>query len=147
MSNVSILEKKILLKELVDKIAILGDIKDFDSQVLLFSQNAIIETVVEGKSILKLLGRKEIVEAFKEFHQDIESAYHFNGPHTIILNENSASGTLYCLITLISYENSKWIKTSIGAIYEDEYTYEKNQWNISKRITHFKWRDKKELTF
>lgn len=138
-------EDKIALKELVDKISNFGDKKDFENQVQLFLENAVSETIAEGKTILKLEGRKEMVQAFEKFLQDYETVYHFNGQQIVTINGNTATGTCYCFITLIGDENGKKIKTTIGATYEDNYIRINNQWLINKRIGNFNWQDKTEI--
>jgi hypothetical protein len=137
--NITELEDRIALKELVDNISILGDKKDFDNQVQLFSENAISETIAEGKTILKLQGRKEMAQAFKTFLQDVEIVYHFNGQHVVTINGDNAIGKCYCLITLIGNENDKKVKTTIGATYADDYIRIDNQWLIAKRVGNFEW--------
>lgn len=143
--NIKELTDKILLRELVDNISIYGDKKDFDKQLQLFSSDAISETFMNGKSLLKLKGRLEMQAAFAEFLQDYDVVYHFNGQQKLIINEYSATGILYCLITLIGIENDKKIKTSIGATYNDEYIFENGQWFLAKRIGNFHWQDKMEI--
>ncbi|WP_165499779.1 hypothetical protein [Pedobacter frigidisoli] len=55
--NIKEFEDRILLKELVDRVSILGGRKDFLSQVQPFSKNAVSETFAGGIAILKLKGR------------------------------------------------------------------------------------------
>ncbi|PSL23011.1 nuclear transport factor 2 family protein [Chitinophaga ginsengisoli] len=133
------------LKELVDAVSILADKKDVHSEVLLFSENAISETFVGGVSVLKLKGRKEMAEAFGNFLKDFETVYHLNGQQTVSINGDNANGTSYCQITLIGNENGRKIKTTIGAIYQDDYVRENNRWLIAKRIGNFEWQEKREV--
>jgi hypothetical protein len=143
--SINELADKIALKELIDNISILGDKKDFESQVQLFSENAISETIADGKTILKLEGREEMKKAFAKFLQEIETVYHFNGQLTVTINGDNAIGKCYCFITLI--DNGKKIKTTIGAIYNDEYIRINNQWFVSKRVGNFRWQDKTEVKY
>ncbi|MEZ0131560.1 nuclear transport factor 2 family protein, partial [Flavobacterium sp. LBUM151] len=139
------LKSRMALQQLVDRVSILGDRKDFHVQVRLFSENAISETFADGKEILKLKGRKEMEIAFESFLSYIETVYHFNGQHDITINGNTAQGTCYCLITLIGHENGKKIKTTIGAIYQDDYVKEQNNWLIARRTGNFQWQEKREV--
>ena len=139
------LQDRISLKELIDKVSILGDQKDFLKQVALFSENAISETISEGKTILKLKGRKEMAEAFSAFLKNFETVYHFNGQQQLTIDNDKATGTVYCLITLIGIENGKKMKTTVGAIYKDDYIREDDRWIIEKRIGHFKWQEKTDF--
>jgi hypothetical protein len=136
------LADRIALRELIDKISMLGDKKDFVHQTELFSENAISETVAGGEIILKLAGRKEMVQAFEKFLQDFDTVYHFNGQQIVTINGDTAAGTCYCFITLIGNENGKRIKTTVGATYEDEYIRVSGQWLVAKRVGNFNWQDK-----
>ena len=145
--NVKELEDRISLKELVDSISILGDKKDFNAQVQLFTENALSETFAGGFSILKLKGRKEMAEAFGDFLKDFETVYHFNGQQVVNIEGDKANGTCYCLITLIGYEGGKKMKSTIGATYQDYYVREHNRWLIEKRTGNFDWQEKREELF
>ncbi len=136
------LEDKILLKQLVDKISILADKKDFNAQVQLFSENAISETIANGATILKLQGRNNMADAFANFLNEVETVYHFNGQQIITINGDKAFGTCYSLITLIGNENGIKTKTTIGAIYKDDYVKENNNWLVAKCIGNFEWQEK-----
>lgn len=145
MINIKELEDRALLRELVDRVSILGDRKDFHAQVQLFSENAVSETFAGGEAILKLKGRKEMEEAFGNFLSEVETVYHFNGQQVLTINGDTAVGTCYCLITLIGQENGKKMKNTIGAIYKDDYVREENRWLIVKRIGNFDWQEKREV--
>ena len=139
------LEDRVLLKELVDTFSILGDKKDVNQQVQLFSENATSETFVDGQSVLKVTGRRNIEDAFKEFLKNFSTVYHFNGQQHLEINGDNATGTSYCMVTLIGRENDKKMKTTIGAIYQDDFIREQNHWRIAKRIGTFDWQEKREL--
>jgi hypothetical protein len=139
------IQARISLKELIDKVSILGDQKNFQEQVAHFSKDAVSETIADGKTILKLKGRKEMAEAFGEFLKNFETIYHFNGQQQLSIDNGKATGTVYCLITLIGIENGKKMKTAVGAIYEDDYICEDGRWLIDRRIGHFKWQEKTEF--
>ena len=74
------------------------------------------ETFAGDIAILKLKGRKEMAEVFGSFLKDVEIVHHFNGQQVVNIDGNSATGTCYCLITLIGTEHGKKMKTSISAI-------------------------------
>jgi len=140
------LKDRMALKELVDRISVLGDRKDFHAQVQLFSENAVSETFGDGKEILKLKGRLEMEKAFDSFLADIDVVYHLNGQHVVSIIGDAAYGTCYCLITLIGNEGGKKIKTTIGAVYQDDYVREGNRWLISRRIGNFEWQEKRQAS-
>ncbi|MDJ1506125.1 nuclear transport factor 2 family protein [Xanthocytophaga agilis] len=138
-------EDKISLRELVDSISILADKKDVHAQVQLFSENATSETYVNGKPFLKLKGRIEMEKGFAKFLKNVEIVYHFNGQQQVTIQGNSATGTCYCLITMIGTEDGKKIQTTIGAVYQDTYIRENNRWLINERIGNFEWQEKHKI--
>ncbi|KFF03202.1 nuclear transport factor 2 family protein [Flavobacterium reichenbachii] len=142
--NIEEIKDRLALKELVDRVSVLGDRKDFHAQVQLFTENAISETFAGVNEILKLKGRKEMESAFESFLSEIEIVYHFNGQQVVVIDGDAATGTCYCLITLIGDEGGKKLKTTIGAIYYDDYIREENRWLIAKRIGNFDWQEKTE---
>ncbi len=143
--NIKELEDRTSLKELVDSVSILADRKDVHTQVQLFSENAVSETFAGGTTILKLKGRKEMAEAFGDFLKNFDTVYHFNGQQVVTINGDNATGTSYSLVTLTSTENGKKMKTTIGAIYQDDFVREDNRWLIDRRIGNFDWQEKLEI--
>jgi hypothetical protein len=139
------LENLRALSELVDNFSILADKKEVQKQTLLFTEDATVDSYVNGKLVSSLTGTKEIGDAFENFLKNFETVYHFNGQHVVSINGNKAGGTLYCLVDLISSENGKKIKNASGVSYQDEYVYENGQWLIAKRTSTFVWQDRKEL--
>jgi hypothetical protein len=136
------IEDKIELRELVDTFSILADKKEARKQTELFTEDATVETYINGASVTKLRGRKEIGDAFEGFLKNFDIVYHFNGQHLVSVQGDHATGTLYCLTYLFSKENGKGVKTSIGVRYNDEYVREKGRWLISKRTSFFEWQEK-----
>lgn len=132
------LENKAALKDLVDTFSILADKKDAQSQTFLFTENALVETYINGALSTKLEGRKQIGETFGNFLSLFKTVYHFNGQHSVTINDNKATGILYCLTTLISADN---VKTTFGIHYNDEYVLENGKWLIAKRTSNFDWTD------
>ncbi len=143
--NSTVTEDKILLKELVDKVSILGDQKDFTRQVQLFTEHAVSETLADGRVILKLEGRAVMAEAFSEFLKEVDIVYHFNGQSLFTVEGDQATGSCYCLITLTSCESGRKIMTTLRAVYNDHYVRLDNQWLIEKRVGNFLLQDKREV--
>ncbi|MCE7072173.1 nuclear transport factor 2 family protein [Dyadobacter sp. CY327] len=139
------LKDRAALKELVDTFSNLADTKEVHAQVQLFTPNATSETFVNGASVSKLTGRDELEKAFGAFLANFETVYHFNGQQIFSLNGAKASGTSYCMVTLIANENGRKMKTTIGVIYQDEFVRENNHWLIAKRKANFNWQEKQPL--
>lgn len=143
--NIKELEDKADLRELFDRISILGDKKDFKNQVQLFTENAVSETSAGGSIILKLQGREALAEAFAKFLESFETVYHFNGQQVVSINGDEANGTCYCMVTLIANEGGRKIMNTIGTIYEDEYVRSDRGWLIAKRAGTFDWQERREV--
>ncbi len=136
------IEDKIALRALVDTFSILADQKEARKQTELFTENAIVETYINGTLATKLKGREEIGNTFENFLKNFDIVYHFNGQHLVSIQGDHATGTLYCMTYLFGTENGKKLKTSIGVRYHDEYVRENGKWLIGKRTSLFDWLEK-----
>jgi hypothetical protein len=144
-NRIAAIEDKIALKTLVDTFSVLADVKDVKSQLFLFTENAEVSSITNGKPGATLTGRKHIGEAFAGFLNLFEVVYHINGQQTLTLNGDKASGISYCQVVLIGNENGKKMKTTMGVIYHDEYVKENGYWLINKRQSNFTWTEKAEM--
>ena len=139
------LEDRAALKALVDTFSILADQKDVQRQLLLFTEDATVESRTGGAPGTPLKGRKQIGDAFTGFLANFQTVYHINGQQAVDLRGDRATGTSYCLVVLIGNENGKAIKTTMGVTYDDEYVRRGGAWLIAKRVSHFTWRDREEM--
>jgi ketosteroid isomerase-like protein len=139
------LEDRAALKALVDTFSILADQKDVQRQLLLFTEDATVESRSGGAPGTPLRGRKQIGDAFSGFLANFQTVYHINGQQAVDLRGDRATGTSYCLVVLIGNENGKTIKTTMGVTYDDEYVRRGGAWLIAKRVSHFTWRDREEM--
>jgi hypothetical protein len=139
------IEDRIALKNLVDTFSTLADRKEIQQQTLLFTEDAVSETFVNGQSVSSLKGRKQIGETFAAFLNTFETVYHINGQQTVTLNGDKATGISYCFVTLIGTESGKKIKTSIGAYYTDDFVRQNGHWLIAHRKATFAWQEKQPL--
>lgn len=143
--RVQLLEDRAALKALVDTFSVLADTKDVQKQLLLFTEDAIVESRSGNQATSALKGRKQIGDAFSAFLATFETVYHINGQQTVEVRGDRASGTAYCLVILIGTENGKKIRNTMGVIYRDEYVRRGNKWLIAKRESNFAWRDREEM--
>ncbi|HEK19515.1 nuclear transport factor 2 family protein [uncultured Mucilaginibacter sp.] len=134
------------LRALVDEVSVLADKKDFVTQVQLFTEDAVTEITTNGETLMQLAGREAMAQAFENFNKSFTAAFHLNGQHVVSVNVNLASGTLYCFVSLISLEDGHKVKSTIGAVYEDEYMKINGKWLISARRGNFIWQDKTILS-
>jgi ketosteroid isomerase-like protein len=143
--RISIIEDKMAIRETFDTFSILADERDLQTQSLLFTENAIVESYFNGQLALAFKGRKKIREGFTDFVKNFETLYHINGQQTVKLNGDKASSIAYCSVTLVSNENGKKMKTNLEVIYHDEFDRTDKKWLISKRKSFFTLHEKVDL--
>lgn len=140
------LEDRAALKALVDTFSVLADRKDVAHQVLLFTEDATVESISDGRPGSVLAGRKQIGDAFSAYLANFQTVYHMNGQQTVELHGDTATGVAYCLVTLISETNGKRVRMTAGVRYDDSYVRRDGQWRIARRISHFAWRDQEQMS-
>ncbi|MCV9929539.1 nuclear transport factor 2 family protein [Flavobacterium sp. LS1R49] len=143
--RISAIEDKMAIREVFDTFSILADERNLQTQALLFTENAIVESYFNGQLALAYNGRKEISEGFSDFVKNFETLYHINGQQIVKLNGNKANSIAYCHVTLVGDENGKKMKTNLGVIYHDEFERLDKKWLISKRKSFFTWQEKVDL--
>lgn len=136
---------RIALRELIDTFSILADKKDITTQMNLFTDNATVESIINGNSTGVVSGKKQIGDAFKGFLDRFDVVYHMNGQQVLKIDKNNASGTYYCTVTLISTNNGKKMKTTFLVIYDDTYVKQAGKWLISSRKSNFVWTETVEV--
>ena len=141
----SLVADKIALKELVDTFSILADQKDGIAQEPLFTKDAVVENYSDGKLMTSLKGRENIGKAFDDFLKTQDVVYHINGQQVVDIKGNTATGTSYCYVDLISTQNGKQVKRSGGVRYHDDYVKEDGKWLIQKRKADFVWTEYSDL--
>lgn len=88
---------------------------------------------------MELKGREVMAKAFAEFLKDVDTVYHFNGQSLFTVHGDGATGICFCMITLISDQKYKKIRTTVGAVYHDRYVRSDERWLIDKRLGDFLW--------
>lgn len=140
------LEDQAAIKRLVDTFSNLADDKNVASQMLLFTEDATVNTYFGDTLFASMHGREEISKVFSGFIENFSALYHINGQMTVDINGDRATSTHYCLVVLVSDdEHGKKFKNFNGVIYNDDYVRQNGQWLIAKRVARFTWRDINEL--
>lgn len=144
--RIATIEDKTAIKNVVDVFSNLADTKEIDQQVLLFTEDAIVESFFNGEKISSLKGRTQLKETFSAFLSNFHTVYHQNGQQTIDeLTENTAKATSYCQVILVGVQGGKQTKTTMYTIYKDEFVKQNGQWLIKNRQSNFMWREVKEV--
>lgn len=139
------IEDRIAIKNAVDVFSNLADTKEIDKQVLLFTEDGIVESFTNGQSNV-LKGRTELKQAFSGFLSNFQTVYHQNGQQTIDeLTSDTAKATSYCRVILVGEQEGKQMKTTLYTIYKDEFVKQNGHWLIKHRTSNFKHRELEEV--
>ena len=140
------IEAKMAIKEVLDVFSNLADTKEIDQQVLLFTEDGVVESSSGGRPPSVLKGRDQLKQAFSGFLANFHTVYHHNGQQTIDeLSENQAKATSYCRVILVGEQDGKQMKTTMYTRYDDEFVKENGKWLIKHRKSNFIWREVEEV--
>ncbi len=139
-SLVEEISDRLALKNLVDTFSVLADIKDIDSQVMLFTEDGVVDSYRGEQLMSHIVGREQLNERFSGFLSLFDTVYHQNGQQTVNINGDTATGTAYCQVVLIG-KNREGVRTMTtqGVIYKDEYQRVDGRWLIKHRTSNFTW--------
>lgn len=141
-NSLQIIEDKMAIKEVVDVFSNLADTKEIDKQVLLFTEDGVVQAYSDGKLSSDLKGRKQLFDAFSGFLSSFNTVYHQNGQQTIDeLTATTAKATSYCRVILIGNQNENPVKITMYTIYKDEFVKQNGKWLIKKRTSNFVHRE------
>jgi len=135
------IEDKMAIKYIVDEFSNLADTKEIDKQVLLFTEDGVVESASSGQPGSVLKGRAQLKQAFSAFLSNFHTVYHQNGQQTIDLQGDKAEATSYCRVILVGKQNGKEAKTTLYTIYKDLFVKENGKWLIKHRTSNFVHRE------
>jgi ketosteroid isomerase-like protein len=139
------IEDKMAIKYVVDEFSNLADTKEIDKQILLFTEDGVVESVSAGQPPTVLKGRDQLKQAFSGFLSNFHTVYHQNGQQTISLQDNKAEAVSYCRVILVGKQNEKEMKTTLYTIYKDSFVKEAGKWLIKHRTSNFVHREVEEV--
>lgn len=139
------IEDKMAIKQVVDEFSNLADTKEIDKQVLLFTEDGVVESASNGERSSALKGREQLEQAFSSFLSRFHTVYHQNGQQTIQLQGDAAATTSYCTVTLVGDQEGKQMKTTLLTIYNDSLVKQNGRWLIAHRKSNFVRREVEEV--
>ena len=139
------IEDRIAIKAVVDEFSNLADTKELDKQVMLFTEDGIVETISKGQSPIVLKGREQMKQAFSGFLSNFHTVYHQNGQQTIQLDESKAETVSYCRVILIGKQGDKEMKTTLYVMYKDSFVKIDGKWLIKHRTSNFIHREMEDI--
>jgi hypothetical protein len=143
--RLAVIEDRISIKYVVDEFSNLADTKEIDKQVLLFTEDGVVESISNGQTSSALKGREQLKNAFSGFLANFHTVYHQNGQQTINLQGDKAEATSYCRVILVGKQNEKEMKTTLYTIYKDSFVKQNGKWLIQHRISNFAHREVEEV--
>ncbi len=144
-NRLNAIEDRIAIKAVVDEFSNLADTKELDKQVMLFTEDGIVETISKGQSPIVLKGREQLKQAFSGFLSNFHTVYHQNGQQTIQLDGAKAETVSYCRVILIGKQSEKETKTTIYVMYKDSFVKMDGKWLIKHRTSNFIHREMEEI--
>ncbi|HAO08285.1 MAG TPA: bile acid 7-alpha-dehydratase [Chryseobacterium sp.] len=143
--RIAAIEDRMAIKNVVDVFSNLADTKEIDKQVLLFTEDGIVESITNGQTYV-LKGRAELKQSFSGFLSNFQTVYHQNGQQTIDeLTTDTAKATSYCRVILVGMQEGKPMKTTLYTIYKDEFVKQNGHWLIKHRTSNFVHREVEEV--
>lgn len=137
-TRIQAIEDKMAIKEVVDIFSNLADTKEIDKQVLLFTEDGVVKSYINGQLSSEVKGRTELNKAFSGFLANFHTVYHQNGQQTIDeLTATTAKTTSYCRVILVGERDGKQQKTTMYTIYKDDFVKQNGKWLIQNRISNF----------
>lgn len=144
MQNVEALAKDIqeikdrmAIKNVVDTFSNLADEKKVTEQMTLFTDDAEVSSMADGKINSTYVGKKAIGDAFANYLALFHTVYHSNGQQTVEINGDTAQGISYCQVVLIGNFDGKEVTRKSGVRYADTYVRQDGKWLIKKRVSNF----------
>ena len=126
---------RITIKELVDTFSNLADTMELEAQSELFAEDGTLTAIAGGVTSEPMVGRKEILESCEGYMSQFTDSFHMNGQLVISdLDEDSASGTAYCVVYLLSEDGTMTVR---GVRYADTYSKIDGEWKIQDRTSNF----------
>jgi len=135
------IKDRMALKNVVDTFSNLADEKKITEQMELFTEDAEVSSIADGKINSTYVGKKAIGEAFAKYLALFHTVYHINGQQTVEINGDTAQGISYCQVVLIGNIEGKEMQRKAGVRYTDTYVKQNGKWLIKKRVSNFMYNE------
>ena len=124
------------IKKVLDDFSILADRFDVETQMTLFTEDAVVESIQNGNPGSTFEGKEAIGSAFSNFLHTFSAVYHLNGQQMVTIHGSKAHATSYCQVLLVQTEGVAQ-KIRFYIRYEDDFVKEGGRWLIQHRTSHF----------
>ncbi|MFC6101596.1 nuclear transport factor 2 family protein [Olivibacter domesticus] len=125
------------LRDLIDAYAYLGDEKNIDEQMKLFTPDATYKVFMNGIEVANTTGTETLKMEFSVHAAEVKTYFTLNGQHTVKIDGNDAIGISFSQLKMIREKEGKDTVTDYSVKYEDIYIHQNGKWLIKERIGHF----------
>lgn len=125
------------LRNLVDAYAALGDEKKISEVMGLFVPDATYTVYMGGNLVASTTGTDTLAKEFNGHASQVKTYFTLNGPHTVTINGQSATGVSFSQIKMIRESDGKSVLTDYSVRYDDQYILKEAKWLIKERVAHF----------
>lgn len=96
-----------------------------------------MQVYIGGQLTFDIDGTEKLEETFKAFTANVKRSIHMNSQQLVEIGGYEASGTVYCLVQLVTEEDGQEKMTQHSVIYQDKYVCQEGAWLIKERISNF----------
>jgi uncharacterized protein (TIGR02246 family) len=137
MTRLEAMADRIELRALVDRYAVAADTRDRAGFAAVFTHDGVL-AVGPGAG---LVGHDAIPAPLDYLDAHYTHTMHFVGNHDVVLDGDTASGTVYCLAHHLSSQGDGMTDSCMGLRYLDRYVRTDEGWRISHRGVHVDWQE------
>lgn len=142
--NMQELANKYAVEEVINKFSNLEI--DVAAQAKLFTPDAHVTIHANGKVLMELKSRDEMVKAFSSGMANATNSYHMNGQQVVELKgENEAKDTHYCEATIQNEQNGQKSISDSKIRYVDTLVKQDGQWLIKDRQQYIVFVENRDL--
>lgn len=142
--NVQELSNKFEVEEVINRFSNLE--VNVKAQAKLFTSDAHITIHANGKVMMELKSRDEMIKAFGAAMAHATNSYHMNGQQVVeLLGNNEARDTHYCEATILNENDGKKSINENKIRYIDTLIKENGQWLIKERQQYIVFSSNRDL--
>jgi len=141
--EITVMENRLAIRELVDNYAFFADAKETDKQVALFADDYKLEVYYDSTSQIPtqtIQWKDNLKQLFVDSLSPFSKTMHFNGQSSVtFISDTEAEGIVYC--RAFHYNNTdNQEKLMVASIkYEDKYKKSEDQWYFAERKLLVQW--------
>jgi uncharacterized protein (TIGR02246 family) len=137
MTRFEAVADRVELRALVDRYAVAADSRDREGFAGVFTADGVLAVGPGGG----LVGPDAIPAPLDYLDAHYTHTMHLVGNHDVVLDGDTATGTVYCLAHHLSVRGGEMIDSCMGLRYFDRYVRTDDGWRIAHRSTSVDWQE------